>query len=143
MANPARTDATAALAQVLELSDSKPKTEPAPTDRQLPPYVDHGDNVPEIGRITAAAVIMDFEATAIKFNDLSEQIKNVAQRCEVYMGELREITEHLDTVAMESRQRASVIFHALEESSKITANVRTQADELFKQVINTPIMRGE
>lgn len=132
------------IADIVNQNQPTPRVIPMPETRPIAgiDYVTHGKGVPEIGMVTAEAVLRDYEETAKTFTELGAQIKDAANRCENYLEELKDISTYMNKVAQESRERAANIFKAIEESAKITAQVRKQAEELYQQVLSTPIMKN-
>lgn len=107
---------------------------PSPLSTPLPPYVEHKPGVSDVGRLTAEALVKEYESTAKSINEVGEELGKVAQRCEEYMQELHEMTEHLHGIAVQFRERGAEIFQQLQTSSETTAETRRTANELVEKL---------
>jgi hypothetical protein len=109
---------------------------------ELPPYVDHAVGVNRVGQLTAAAIIRDYEETAKTISEMSEEMNEIAQTCERYMLELRQMVEELHITATGYRERGAEIFRKIEESAKMTEDMRNAANLIRENLSKTAIFSG-
>lgn len=130
------------LAEVVDIEPSdieQSDDQLEPIQPELPPYINHAEGVNQIGKLTAAAVIRDFEETAKGFNAMGDEVKRVAECCERYLSELQALVEHTNQVAKLARERGSEIFRWLEQSALTTEQVRKDTDAMSTKLTNTVI----
>jgi seryl-tRNA synthetase len=104
----------------------------APT--KLPSYVDDDHAVNQLGRLTSAAVIHDYEETAKAVLSMSEELGKVARRCEDYMRELKEMQAEIAKSADAIRKRGSEMFEEIQTASKATDAVRQAARDMASSI---------
>lgn len=106
----------------------------------LPEYVTHSDGINAIGKVTAAAVIQDYEETAKKIDEAGTELKALATRLEDYLKECMLMVEHISRASTTVRERGAEIFRRVEESAKATENVRGEIDKLTLQITSVPLL---
>ncbi|WP_291701858.1 hypothetical protein [Bradyrhizobium sp.] len=104
---------------------------PANRAAALPKYVTHLDGATEIGRLSAEAVIREYEAAAKEIETMGQEI---ASRHEAITASVAGMLEDVRTTAAHFRNEAKRIFHEIESCSAITEEVRTTCDTLKKKI---------
>jgi len=104
---------------------------PAKRAAALPEYVKHLDGVTEIGKLSAEAVIREYEAAAKEIESMG---KEIASRHEAITASVAGMLEDVRTTAAHFRKEAKRIFHDIESCSAITEEVRTTCDALKKKM---------
>jgi hypothetical protein len=104
---------------------------PAKRPVTLPEYVTHLDGVTEIGKLSAEAVIREYEAAAREIEAMGQEI---ASRHEAITASVTGMLEDVRATAAHFRKEAKRIFHDIESCSVITEEVRTTCDALKKKM---------
>jgi hypothetical protein len=111
---------------------------PEPT---IPSYVEHCDGATEIGKLSAEAVVREYEATAKEIESLSADLIECAKRCERVTSNAFAVTKELNEVASRYRAEAKLVFEHIENCSVLVAEVR-DACVAIKDKLAVP-MAGE
>ena len=98
----------------------------------LPEYVAHRDGVSEIGKLSAEAVIREYEAAAKEIEAMGQE---TARRCEAITASVFGMLEDVKTTAAHFREEAKRIFNDIESCSIITEEVRITCDALKKKIV--------
>src|ERR1700744_5836611 len=64
--------------QHIQAVDYAPRTQAPP----VPDYVSHRDDATEIGKLSAEAIVKEYEETAKEIEAIGEFVKEMVQRCE-------------------------------------------------------------
>lgn len=112
-----------------------PPRTPAPP---VPEYVSHRDDVTEIGKLTAEAIIREYEVTAKEIEALGEVVKDMMQRCEQLTTSASFMLKDIKTTALNYRKEGKRIFNEIESCSSATDEVRRLC-EAFRDKIATKI----
>jgi hypothetical protein len=106
---------------------------PATHIRPLPEYVSHRDGVTEIGKLSAEAVVREYEVAAREIEAMGQE---TARRCEAITESVITMLEDVKATAAQFRKEAQRIFNAIESCSVITEEVRTTCDALKKKIVD-------
>jgi hypothetical protein len=106
---------------------------PATRTVPLPDYVTHRDGVTEIGKLSAEAVVREYEAAAKEIEAMGQE---TARRCEAITASVVSMLEEVKTTATQFRKEAQRIFNEIESCSVITEEVRTTCDALKKRIVD-------
>jgi hypothetical protein len=90
----------------------------------IPSYVEHCDGATEIGKLSAEAVVREYEATAKEIESLSADLIECAKRCERVTSNAFAVTKELHEVAARYRAEAKLVFEHIENCSVLVAEVR-------------------
>ena len=101
--------------------------------RQLPDYVTHLDGVSEIGKLSAEAVIREYEAAAREIEAMGQE---TAKRCEAITTSVAAMLEDVKATAAHFRKEAKRIFNDIESCSALTEEVRSTCDALKKKLVD-------
>jgi hypothetical protein len=118
----------------LDQHDSLP-TEFAPPsvrapDLGMPDYVEHSDGATEIGKLSAEAVVREYEAAAKDIEALGEELTERAKQCEAMMRDALVVTDELKETAKRYRAEAKRVFDQIESCSLLTAEVRKICEDM-------------
>jgi hypothetical protein len=105
---------------------------PATRAMALPEYVTHLDGVSEIGKLSAEAIIREYEAAAKEIETMGQEIAN---RSQAIAANVITMLEEVKTTATQFRKEATRIFNDIESCSIITEEVRTTCDALKKKIV--------
>lgn len=115
---------------------------PSPTigapEIALPEYVEHRDGTTEIGKLSAEAVVREYEAAAKEIESMGADLIECAKRCEAVTRDALVVTEELNEVAARYRTEAKRVFEHIENCSLIVASVRRACVEM-KDKIAKPV----
>ena len=124
-----------------------PEREPQPTDfaplsvrapdLAMPDYVEHRDGATEIGKLSAEAVVREYEAAAKDIEALGVDLVQHVKKCEDMTRDALLVIEELKETAAQYREEAKRVFHQIENCSLLTAEVRKTCAEM-KERIATP-----
>ena len=124
-----------------------PEREPQPTDfappsvrapdLAMPDYVEHREGVPEIGKLSAEAVVREYEAAAKDIEALGVDLVEHVKKCETMTRDALLVIEELKETAAQYRDEAKRVFLQIENCSLLTAEVRKTCAEM-KEKIATP-----
>lgn len=106
-------------------------------DLGMPDYVEHSDGATEIGKLSAEAVVREYEAAAKDIEALGDELTERAKQCEAMMREALVVTAELKETAARYRAEAKRVFVQIESCSLLTAEVRKICEDM-KDRIATP-----
>ena len=107
-------------------------------DLAMPDYVEHRDGVTEIGRLSAEALVREYEATAKEIESMGGELLERVKQCETVTRDALAVTEELHQIAGRYREEAKRVFEHIEGCSSMVAEVRNICSEL-KDKIAAPI----
>ena len=113
--------------------DVAPPTEGAPA-LAMPDYVEHRDGATEIGKLSAEAMVREFEITAKKIEAIGVDLIERVGRCEAITRDAMAVTEELKETAARYRDQAKRVFDEIEDCSLVTAEVRKTCTELKERI---------
>jgi hypothetical protein len=118
----------------LEQHDSLPSEFAPPSvrapDLGMPDYVEHSDGATEIGKLSAEAVVREYEAAAKDIEALGEELTERAKQCEAMMRDALVVTDELKETAARYRAEAKRVFDQIESCSLLTAEVRKICEDM-------------
>jgi len=113
--------------------DVAPPTEGAPA-LAMPDYVEHRDGATEIGKLSAEAMVREFEITAKESEAIGVDLIERVGRCEAITRDAMAVTEELKETAARYRDQAKRVFAEIEDCSLVTAEVRKTCTELKERI---------
>ena len=113
--------------------DVAPPTEGAPA-LAMPDYVEHRDGATEIGKLSAEAMVREFEVTAKEIEAIGAGLIERVGRCEAIARDAMAVTEKLKETAARYRDQAKRVFAEIEDCSLVTAEVRKTCTELKERI---------
>jgi methyl-accepting chemotaxis protein len=125
--------------QQLEVYIPRKGPTPLPTVEMaaaLPDYVEHHTNVDDIGKLSAAAVVQQYETAAKTIELMGKELIEAAQQAEKMATEVKEAIAYIQEVAQKYRDEAKVIFDRIEKASLLTSEVRATCDDMRKKIEN-------
>jgi hypothetical protein len=127
-----------------ELRNRPPVHEPRPVnfapptvgapDLAMPDYVEHRDGATEIGKLSAEAVVREYEAAAKDIEALGTEVIEHVRQCETMTRDALAVTEELKQTAERYREEAKRVFHEIENFSLVLAEVRKTCTELKEKI---------
>ena len=106
----------------------------AAPDMAMPDYVEHSDGATEIGRLSAEAVVREYEAAAKDIEALGVELVEHVKQCEAMARDVLKVTDELKETANRYRDEAKRVFVQIENCSKMTSEVRKICVELRDRI---------
>lgn len=116
---------------------TEPRTSNPPTVRSpatMPEYVEHRDGATEIGKLSAEAVVREYEAAAKEIEAMGADLVERVKQCERVTAEALSATDELKEVAARYRTEAKRVFDQIENCSFVVAEVRKTCTELRDKI---------
>jgi chromatin segregation and condensation protein Rec8/ScpA/Scc1 (kleisin family) len=127
-----------------EVRNSPPIHEPRPDNfapprvrtptPSIPDYVEHREGATEIGKLTAEAIVREYEAAAKDIEAMGVELIERVKQCEAMTRDALAVTEEMKETAMRYREEAKRIFLQIEDCSLMTAEVRKTCTELKERI---------
>jgi hypothetical protein len=102
----------------------------------MPPYVEHHADVDQIGKLSAEAVIAQYEGAVKALEALGTTLIDCVQRAEKMAAGCKDAIAYVQDTAQKYREEAKLIFNRIEQASVMTAEVRSVCDEMRKRIEN-------
>jgi hypothetical protein len=111
-----------------------PRTLPPPPP--VPDYVVHREDVSEIGKLSAEAIVKEYEETAKEIEAMGGVVREMVQRCEQLSATASAMLKDIKGTATRYRKEGKRIFNEIEACSSVTDEVRRMCDS-FRDKIAT------
>ena len=96
----------------------------------MPDYVEHRDGATEIGKLSAEAVVREYEATAKEIESMGVELVERVKQCETMTRDALTVTADLKDIAARYREEARRAFEHIETCSLMVAEARKTCTEL-------------
>jgi hypothetical protein len=100
----------------------------------MPPYVEHHADVDQIGKLTAEAVISQYEGAVKALEAMGTTLIDCVNRAEKMAAGCKDAITYVKDTAQKYREEAKLIFDRIEQASVMTAEVRSVCDEMRKKI---------
>jgi hypothetical protein len=100
----------------------------------MPPYVEHHANVDQIGKLSAEAVIAQYEGAVKALEEMGATLIDCVKRAEKMAAGCKDAITFVQDTAQKYREEAKLIFDRIEQASVMTAEVRSVCDEMRKKI---------
>ncbi len=100
----------------------------------MPDYVEHRDGATEIGKLSAEAVVREYEATAKEIESMGAELLDRVKECEAMTRDAIAVTEELKQVAARYREEAKRVFDHIETCSLVVAEARKTCTDLKDRI---------
>jgi hypothetical protein len=114
-----------------------PPTVRAPTP-SIPDYVEHCEGATEIGKLSAEAVVREYEAAAKEIEGMGAELIERVKQCEAMTRDALAVTEEIKETAARYRDEAKRSFLQIENCTLMTAEVRKTCTELREKIAAPP-----
>src|SRR5829696_8662527 len=111
-----------------------PITARVPPRLAMPEYVQHREGATEIGKLSAEAVVQEYEAAAKDIEAMGAELIERVKQCETMTKDALAVTKEMKQTAARYREQAKRVFLQIEECSAITAEVRKTCIELKDRI---------
>jgi hypothetical protein len=103
----------------------------------IPDYVEHRDGATEIGKLSAEAVVCEYEAAAKDIETMGAELIERVKQCEAMTRDAFAVTEELKETAALYRKEAKRVFLEIENRFQVTAEVRETCNELIEKIVGS------
>ena len=100
----------------------------------MPDYVEHKDGVNQVGKLTAEAVVREYDAAVKEIEALGAELTEAARKCEVMVAGVHATVADIKELAANYRDEGKRYFLQIEECSLMTSEVRTVCEALKKKI---------
>jgi hypothetical protein len=100
----------------------------------MPEYVEHNEAATEIGKLSAEAVVREYEAAAKEIEAMGAELIERVKQCEAMTRDALAVAEELKEIAERYREEAKRVFVQIESCSLVTAEVRKTCAELKERI---------
>jgi hypothetical protein len=109
-----------------------------PPTAAIPDYVEHCEGATEIGKLSAEAVLREYEAAAKEIEGMGAELIERVKQCEAMTRDALAVTEEMKETAARYREEAKRIFLQIENCTLMTAEVRKTCTELKEKIAAPP-----
>ena len=96
--------------------------------RSVPDYVKHREDVTEIGKLSAEAIVKEYEATAKEIEAMGQTVTEMVKRCEQLTASATTMLKDIKTTASSYRKEGKRMFDEIEQCSTATEEVRRMCE---------------
>jgi hypothetical protein len=100
----------------------------------MPGYVEHHVGATEIGKLSAEAVVREYEAAAKEIEMMGVGLMDLVKQCEANTKNALIVSEELKVTAARYRDEAKRVFVQIENCSQVTAEVRKTCNEMMTKI---------
>src|SRR4051794_1985550 len=104
----------------------------------MPEYVQHEEGATEIGKLSAEAIVAEYEAAAKEIEAMGAELIKRVKQCETMAQDALAVTKEMKDTAARYREHAKRVFLHIEECSLMTAEVRRTCTELKEKIAAPP-----
>ena len=101
----------------------------------VPEYVTHRDDVSEIGKLSAEAIVKEYEETAKEIEAMGEVVKEMVQRCELLTSSASSMLKDIKTTAARYRKEGKRMFTEIESCSSAADEVRRMCESFRDKLV--------
>jgi hypothetical protein len=106
------------------------------TPSPMPQYVEHRADVDQIGKLSAEAVIAQYEGAVKALEAMGTTLIDCVKRAEKMAAGCKDAIAYVQDTAQKYREEAKLIFDRIQQASVMTAEVRSVCDEMRKKIEN-------
>ena len=100
----------------------------------MPDYAVHRDGVGEVGKLSAEAVVREYESAAKEVEAMGEELRSRLEKLEATKTEAVAALAEIKETAARYRDEGKRVFLQIEDCSLMTAEVRRTCDELKTKI---------
>jgi len=104
----------------------------------MPDYVEHREGATEIGKLSAEAIVREYEATAKDIESMGAELLERARQCEAMTRDALAVTAELKDIAARYREEAKRVFDQIEACSLLVAETRKTCTDLKDKIAVSP-----
>ena len=103
----------------------------------MPDYVEHREGVNLAGKLSAEAVVREYDAAVKEIEALGAELTEAAKKCEETVAGVHSMVNEIKELAASYREEGKRYFLQIEECSLMTSEVRTVCEALKKKIATT------
>ena len=100
----------------------------------MPDYVEHKEGVNKAGKLSAEAVVREYDAAVKEIEALGAELTEAAKKCEAMVAGVHSMVNEIKELATNYREEGKRYFLQIEECSLTTSEVRTVCEALKKKI---------
>ncbi|WP_236843036.1 hypothetical protein [Bradyrhizobium icense] len=100
----------------------------------MPDYVEHKEGVNQVGKLSAEAVVREYDAAVKEIEALGAELSDAAKRCEAMVAGVHAMVSEIKELAANYREEGKRYFLQIEDCSLMTSEVRTVCETLKKKI---------
>jgi hypothetical protein len=100
----------------------------------MPDYVEHKEGVNQVGKLSAEAVVREYDAAVKEIEALGAELSEAAKKCEAMVAGVHAMVNEIKELAANYREEGKRYFLQIEECSLMTSEVRTVCETLKKKM---------
>ena len=100
----------------------------------MPDYVEHREGVNQVGKLSAEAVVREYDAAVKEIEALGAELTKAAKECEAMVAGVYSMISEIKELAANFREEGKRYFLQIEECSLTTSEVRTVCEALKKKI---------
>jgi hypothetical protein len=105
-----------------------------PLPGPMPDYVEHREGVNQVGKLSAEAVIREYDAAVKEIEALGVELAEAAKKCEAMVAGVHSMVNEIKELAANYREEGKRYFLQIEDCSLMTSEVRTVCETLKKRI---------
>jgi hypothetical protein len=103
----------------------------------MPDYVEHREGVNLAGKLSAEAVVREYDAAVKEIEALGAELTEAARKCEETVAGVHSMVNEIKELAASYRDEGKRYFLQIEECSLMTSEVRTVCEALKNKIATT------
>jgi hypothetical protein len=100
----------------------------------MPDYVEHREGATEIGKLSAEAVVREYEETAKEIEAMGNELLERVKQCEALTRDTLSVNAELKEIAARYREEAKRAFDHIEACSLVVAEARKTCADLKDKI---------
>jgi hypothetical protein len=100
----------------------------------MPDYVEHREGVNQVGKLSAEAVVREYDAAVKEIEALGAELIEAARKCEAMVASVHDTVSEIKELAANYREEGKRYFLQIEDCSLMTSEVRTVCETLKKKI---------
>ena len=108
-----------------------------PLHGAMPDYVEHRQGVNQVAKLSAEAVVREFDAAVKEIEALGAELTEAAKKCEVTVAGVHAMVSEIKELAASYRAEGKRYFLQIEQCSLMTSEVRSVCETLKEKIATT------
>jgi hypothetical protein len=100
----------------------------------MPDYVAHKEGVNQVGKLSAEAVVREYDAAVKEIEALGAELVEAAKKCEAMVAGVHATVGEIKELAANYREEGKRYFLQIEDCSLMTSEVRSVCEMLKKKI---------
>jgi hypothetical protein len=100
----------------------------------MPDYVEHKEGVNQVGKLSAEAVVREYDAAVKEIEALGAELTDAARKCEAMVAGVHAMVGEIKELAAKYREEGKRYFLQIEDCSLMTSEVRSVCETLKKKI---------